>query len=1230
MRKRSSSRHGHGESLTAEKEALPLRPDPESSPLLAAFHALSANDIYTMAPKEFVLRGYEYYRQQRLQRYRWSPNRATLTAEVQGTQLYRVIFTLDDGFLAASCDCPAWNPEWLCKHILCACFTTKNLLSPDTFRLADWQQTRLPSLRAELLGGGAEPSRKSEATPIGTTERRSVRKGSAYEIVIDTRDSYPHLMIRRNGTPLTGGWAPALPPELVPLLNTSWFSSGFGEDPLLRYLRLHSRPYPIVLLSGQTSVPLQWTPSITCRSKTELDLIGGQVRIRALCLADGVALERIVRFRTFVADLSGGRLLYLEDERGWASFHSLHHRFNEIDPFLDPYDDLDEAPRAVTLPDVSGYGRWQGIGHETEFMVSLDEFRSAQIDLIQKRADRTLDDLLLKVEETDKPIQRLESSPQRETRSHCLILTPPSGPVEAPDAFWTLQAECRHGDLLFAPSASTFAFISALEQGLGVSGPLRAQKRKAVLYNTFFTLLSVREAKERDQRIKTALAPECWARAVSDESYQWLRHHLSVYARSDVRVQISGDGWVLVPINKAREALLYRIPFEVFGPEVFRGMRRYDRMTIAGRLLFQRLPELLEKLTAAGIELLYDNKPLKPSRWDCSVHVEQSDRDGTGIDWFEIRPEIRCDGVALDETEWLTALRRGGLIETAHGLRVLDGYTLERLRAIVGLTGEAPPDRNRGRIVRVPRLHVLDWLALREQGITVSLPAKDEALLARLLGFTRITTPALPKGLHAVLRPYQGDGYAWLAFLYEQRFGACLADDMGLGKTLQTICLLAAIHEGCVNPSEHAERAEDAEHPEGTERARGPHLVVVPTSLLFNWEQELARFAPGLKVRVYSGGERTLDATDGDVVLTTYGLVRRDIEALERTAFHVIVFDEAQAVKNILADTTGAVRRLKGRFKIALTGTPLENHLGEYFSVIDLCLPGLLGEYDRFKTELKCVEERTLNRLLRRTRPFILRRTKAQILRDLPPKTESEVFLDLTERQKALYQQTVAQVRSTIDEAYRTKTSGQAQFIALTAILKLRQVCLSPRLLTNRADESSPKLSFLMERLQVLLDEGHSALVFSQFTGFLDLVQEACVRHQLPHHRLDGSTAAAARKGRVKAFQTGEQPGVFLLSLKAGGQGLNLTKATYVFHLDPWWNPAVENQASDRAHRIGQQRAVSVVRILMRHSIEEKMVALKQRKLDLYDAVMGGVVRRAGQGVLTKADFEYLLSPSAG
>jgi non-specific serine/threonine protein kinase len=849
-----------------------------------------------------------------------------------------------------------------------------------------------------------------------------------------------------------------------------------------------------------------------------------------------------------------------------------------------------------------------------ECTISLDEFQSAQIEVPQMQANRIVRDLLLKVEGQEVSVQRPAPPSVGDGLSYSLVLKPPSGAEDPLSASWTLQAQCRRGDARFAPSVSTFGFFSALEQGRAFSGALRSHKRKAVLYDTFFRLLSVREAKERDQRIKMLLSLEEWPRAVNDEATQWLKQHLLGYARTDVRLETHAGRWELQPVDKAREVWLYRIPFDVFGQEIFRGMRRCDEMMIDAPRLFQGLPALLDRLTSAGIALLYEGKPIKPSRWVCSAQVEHVEPEGAGIDWFEIRPEIRCDGVALDEAEWRAALQQGGLIDANGGLRVLDRQTLERLRAILALTGEAQADRGVTKIVRVPRMQILDWLALREQGITVSLPAEDEAVLARLLGFTRIAARSLPKNVQATLRPYQRDGYAWLAFLYEHRFGGCLADDMGLGKTLQAICLLAAIQDGRLETSAGV---------------KGPHLVVVPTSLLFNWEQELARFAPGLKVHVYSGSERTFDAKDGEVVITTYGLVRRDIERLERLAFHVIVFDEAQAVKNIQADTTGAARRLTGRFKLSLTGTPLENHLGEYFPVIDLCMPGLLGEYDRFKAGLKRVQGAALERLLRRTRPFILRRTKAEVLQDLPPKIESEVFLDLTDRQKALYQQTVAQVRTTIDEAYRTKTSGQAQFIALTAILKLRQVCLSPRLLTNRADEPSPKISFLMERLHVLLDEGHSALVFSQFTSFLDLVEEACVRHALPYHRLDGSTVATTRKTRVAAFQSGAQPSVFLLSLKAAGQGLNLTKASYVFHLDPWWNPAVENQASDRAHRIGQQRTVSIVRILMRHSIEEKMMALKQRKLDLYDAVMRGVVRGSGQGVLTKSDFEFLLSPSA-
>ena len=1189
---------------------------PESSALLAAFSALAPNDLYTMAPKESVIRGYDYYRQQRLLRYVWSPDRATLTAAVQGQRSlpYAVTFSIDSGFLTATCDCPAWEPDSLCKHVLCAGFTTKNLLSPDAFGLPGTKEPLRDALRIELLGGTQPQDMPREAVPVK----------SGFEIVIDARHHEPSLFLRRDGTKVgwSFGWVPrgAVPSELAPLLNASSFAPGYGEDPLLRYLRQDKQAYPLMLETRHEAVPLRWEPSVKCVCKTGLDVTRQQVTARAVCLADGLELERFVRFRSFVVDVKRGRLLRLRDQQGWNMWFAFQRGMDIHHPFLTPERTISGDVRAVLLPDQAGASVWQTRSETLAATCSLREFQALQIDIIQEHLDEVAGDLILTVNGRTQALPRRKSEADGEKPVYRLVLIAPSPSEGMPAAPYTLRAECRRGNLSMAPSVSVFGLFPHVEQAPTLSTPFRARKRKTVLYETFFKLLSVTDPKERDQRLKVALYEgDFRARLVMTEAQRILRTTWAAFSRQDLRLAVQAERCDLWPVDKAREALLYRIPCEVLGPEIFRGMQRCDEMTVDSTVLFKRLPVLLEKLTAAGIQVLYRDQPIQRSHWDCGVEVARENGDGNdsdpkGIDWFEIRPEIRCDGMVLDEAEWRAALEQGGVIQTETGLRVLDDSTLARLRAIVGLAHQAGSARKAAQIVRIPRLQILDWLHLRNQGIMVSLPADEEAVLARLAGFERITTPSLPRSLRATLRPYQQDGYGWLAFLHGHRFGACLADDMGLGKTLQVICLLAAIKENQIQQPGNV---------------RGPHLVVVPTSLMFNWEQELARFAPALKVRVYSG-ERTLGAGDGEVVLITYGLVRRHIEALERTAFHVLVFDEAQAVKNIHADTTGAVRRLKGHFTVTMTGTPLENHLGEYFSVIDLSLPGLLGDYDEFKTELKRMQGDAMDRLLRRTRPFILRRTKAQVLHDLPPKIESEVFLDLADRQKALYRQTVAQIRSTIDEAYQTRTSAQAQIIALTAILKLRQICLSPRLLTKREDEPSPKLTFLMEKLPVLLDEGHSALVFSQFTAFLDLVQEACDRHAIPYHRLDGATALTARKARVRAFQSGERPGVFLLSLKAGGQGLNLTKATYVFHLDPWWNPAVENQASDRAHRIGQQQTVSIVRLLMRHSIEEKMIALKRQKLDLYEAVMRGTMRGAGQGVLTRADFDFLLSPGSG
>jgi non-specific serine/threonine protein kinase len=436
---------------------------------------------------------------------------------------------------------------------------------------------------------------------------------------------------------------------------------------------------------------------------------------------------------------------------------------------------------------------------------------------------------------------------------------------------------------------------------------------------------------------------------------------------------------------------------------------------------------------------------------------------------------------------------------------------------------------------------------------------------------------------------------------------------MGLGKTLQAIALLAGIKEGKVGS--HSRSAGPL-----------PFLIVVPPTLIFNWEREIAIFYPDLKVYVYRGRERSTEISEYDVVITSYGLIRRDIGKLKHVLFEVIIFDEAQAIKNIFADTTSAVRQLKGVFKVALTGTPVENHIGEYFSIMDLVLPGLFGDYRDFQGKARDDLQALLPLIKERSAPFMLRRTKERILKELPPKVEHDVYLELSEEQKKFYNRTVAEVRSTIEAAYRSNTASQARIIALTAIMKLRQICLTPKLLVPDLKVPSPKIDFLKDKLEELFSESHSALVFSQFTSFLDLVEEELRSTDVPFFRLDGRTPVAKRKGIVEAFQESRTPAVFLLSLKAGGQGLNLTRATYVFHLDPWWNPAVENQASDRSHRIGQLNKVIVTRLLTRHTVEEKMMALKQRKQSLYRALMEAPERSGGR-MITREDLEFLISP---
>jgi len=776
---------------------------------------------------------------------------------------------------------------------------------------------------------------------------------------------------------------------------------------------------------------------------------------------------------------------------------------------------------------------------------------------------------------------------------------------QSPERGYLLEPQFDASGIVKPLSGAITDFIMALEGGR-IYAPLRTRKRKEILYRSFFQALAQKTKKAKEEVIRDSIETLTFGNYRStEEGRQILREYLGGKDEEGKRFYLEQGRWWFVPFDRSMEGPLYAIPFEIFGAGIFKKMLTRHAMFVDEEDLSKGLPDFYARLKKEGIALIFDDQPVMTTQWEFELDASRA-----SIDWFEIRPEIRCNGVVIDETLWEKALNGRGVFEDNGRIQILDPESLKTLSALYEAARNSTAIKNG--IVQVPRLQILDWILLRKSGIQIKLPPEDEQIMERLVRFRKIEEAPVPRHLQATLRGYQREGIDWLAFLYENRFGACLADDMGLGKTLQAIALLARIKE---------------KNEGGGDSARACHLIVVPPSLLFNWEREIEKFYPGLKIYLYQGTERTVSFEGYDLVLTTYGLVNRDIDKLKEIRFDVIVFDEAQAVKNIYAHRTGAVRQLKASFKLALTGTPVENHIGEYYSIMDLVLPGLLGEYDRFRRQVKKEDSSFLDTVIRRTKPFILRRTKEETLKELPPKVETDFYLDLTEKQKRLYAKTVEAVRSTIEEAFRTKTTSQAKIVALTGLLKLRQICLTPRLLIPELVEVTPKIEFLRAQLTKLYAEGHHALVFSQFTSFLDIVEEAIQGNGLRIFRLDGSTPVGKRKKLVEGFQNSREPSVFLLSLKAGGQGLNLTRATYVFHLDPWWNPAVENQASDRAHRIGQKKKVIITRLIMRHTIEEKMMELKRRKLKLYQAILESP-SAGGRLPITKEDFDYLLSPT--
>ncbi len=660
---------------------------------------------------------------------------------------------------------------------------------------------------------------------------------------------------------------------------------------------------------------------------------------------------------------------------------------------------------------------------------------------------------------------------------------------------------------------------------------------------------------------------------------------------------------------------------------------------------------------------------------DFELSLEEANDGGT--DWFRIGLKVSVGGTPVDLVPLLVGLVQAGWLRLESSLSNAEGEVLlpwpedsasppaassrnvrqlkrERLlrlpvariaplvawlRGVFGTTGFASGE------ARVSRFE-LGAIETLSAGLALRAPPALDQLLEQLRQLRTgegLPPVAVSPNVQAQLRPYQLAGLAWMDFLRRAGFGGVLADDMGLGKTLQTLALL------------------QAELDAG--RLDRPSLVVVPTSLLENWLAEASRFTPQLRMLVLHGKHRAQQfkgIARAHVVVTSYPLAVRDMAALASHAWHYLVLDEAQRIKNSRSQATLSLKALNARHRLCLSGTPLENHLGELWSLMDFVSPGLLGNEAQFREHYRNpIEKRqeTLQaeHLARRVRPFILRRTKLQVAQDLPEKTETLLRVELDGMQRDLYETVRATMDSKLREAIAKQGLARSQIVVLDALLKLRQVCCDPRLLKLRtaspqdedaasaevafgaavvekpvvrhhtaASAPSAKLELLRDLLPTLVEDGRRILVFSQFTEMLALIEPELARMNLDYLKLTGETVN--RGAVVKSFQDGDVP-IFLISLKAGGVGLNLTAADTVILYDPWWNPAVEQQAIDRAYRIGQGKPVFVYKLVASGTVEEKMLELQARKAGLADSLLSGV---AGTAALTAQDFDELFKPLGG
>ncbi len=654
------------------------------------------------------------------------------------------------------------------------------------------------------------------------------------------------------------------------------------------------------------------------------------------------------------------------------------------------------------------------------------------------------------------------------------------------------------------------------------------------------------------------------------------------------------ERWQRVKRNKDAES-------EILMGLLDRGFRQEDQ-------LFQRdikgTAEVLSELTEDGWRVQGQNR--KPFRGGRITELSIS----SGIDWFDLEGGISFGEHVVSLPKAIKAFLRGEqtvmLGDGSTGL--LPEKWLSRNLPVLEL-GAASGQKNCGKTLRFSSTQALILDVLLEENEVKSVDQRFLEIKNALKNFSGIELVPVPAGFKGVLRPYQEDALGWFAFLKKFSFGGILADDMGLGKTVQVLAWLAGELEN------------------GKE---GPSLVVSPTSVLFNWQAEARRFVPDLKILAYAGNNRSdliKEIDQADLVITTYGLVRRDIETLKNLNFNYIILDESQAIKNSNAQIAKAVRLLRARHRLCLTGTPLENNVGELWSQMEFLNPKLLGPravFDRrFAKPIAQGDKTARNILKKMVMAFLLRRNKDAVAKEILGKMEHVILCPMTDGQAKIYSRVRDHYRASILATVERQGLNRSRIKILEGLLRLRQAANHPALI-GEDSAGSGKLDNLMTLIKEAISSGHKALVFSQFTKMLGLIRRSLDDAGIIYEYLDGRTPQARRKDRVRNFQDNEDIKLFLISLKAGGLGLNLTAADYVFLVDPWWNPAVELQAVDRTHRIGQDKKVFTYRFITAETVEEKVLALQEKKRELVSAILSG-----GQDMLrqlSREDLDILFS----